>query len=193
MWRSPYVCGEILDPVNSRPSTREAIARATSLLVGLPLWDAGRAADLAWFIFGARKMMQDYRGNPREVGEYSLHVQCAWRITRGEKVLIGSRDLYYPAGYTGRDEEIPPGFNWDVQGANRLDELVSALFRDRHAGFLVQRIEVGNAGAISLRLEDDMSLEIFPHDSSEGEHWRLFSPGEKGSHCVVRGTGFSLE
>jgi hypothetical protein len=163
-------------------------------LVGLPLWAAGRAADLAWFIFGAHKMMQDYRGNPREVGEYSLHVQCAWRIIQGEKVLLGSRDLYYPAGYIGKDdEEIPAGFNWNVHGVTRLDELTRALFPNGGAGFVVQKIEVGNAGAISLRLDGGRSLEIFPHDSSDGEHWRLFSPGEKEPHCVVRGNGVSLE
>ena len=157
------------------------------------MWNCGRAADVAWFIFGARKIMPDYRDNPREVGEYSLHVLCAWRITRGDRVLVGNRDLYYPAGYDGKDRQVPPGFNWDVQGANRLDELTSSLFRDHSAGFVVQRIEVGNAGAISLRMEDDLSLEIFPHDSSEGEHWRLFSFGKTQPHCVVTGKGLSPE
>ena len=150
----------------------------------------GRAADLIWFALGPRKTIRDFQGEPREVGEYALHVQCAWRIVKGEKVVVGSRDLYYPAGYQDQREEIPKGFNWDVQGANRCDELLGTLFEGATKPLVVQGIEVGQAGALSLLLEGSLTLQIFPHDSLAGEHWRLFKPGSTEPHWVLTGKGF---
>jgi hypothetical protein len=161
---------------------------ALAPLLGLTLWDAGRAADLEWFAFGPRRIVHDSRGEPKEVGEYALHVQCAWRITQGGKVLVASRDLYYPAG--SRDCYVPPGFNWDVQGANRRDELTHALFQDGKHEFNVQEIAVYNAGAFRLDLSSELALQVFPDDSSLEEHWRVFRPYRDDEHWVFRGEGF---
>ena len=67
-------------------SIQQEVESVMSPLVGKPLWDAGRAADLLWLALGPRQTIQDFRGKPREVGEYALHVQCAWRFVQGEKV-----------------------------------------------------------------------------------------------------------
>jgi hypothetical protein len=156
-------------------------------LVGMPLWDAGRAADLLWLAFGQRQTIQDFRGKPREVGEYALHVQCAWRFAQNEKVLVGNRDLYYPRGYKNPREEIPRDFNWDVQGANRCDEVLATLFAGGTKQFVVQRFETRQAGELALLLEGGLTLQIFPNDSLEGEHWRLFRPGSDAPHWVYTG------
>ncbi|MFI5104335.1 MAG: hypothetical protein ACHP79_05365 [Terriglobales bacterium] len=170
-------------------SLKERIEHAVAPLVGMPLWDSGRAADLEWFIFGEHRTIKDFRGEPREVGEYSLHVQCAWRITQGGRVLVGSRDLYYPAGYRDQTQEIPRNFNWDVQGGNRRDELIAALFEHGGKQYRVTGFQAGAAGAITFALENDMALEIFPDDALPGEHWRLFRTGEDDPHFVVTGRG----
>jgi hypothetical protein len=156
-------------------------------LVGMPLWDAGRAADLLWLAFGQRQTIQDFRGKPREVGEYALHVQCAWRFAQNEKVLVGNRDLYYPRGYKNPREEIPRDFNWDVQGANRCDEVPDGLFADGAKQYVVVRVQPGHAGELALLLEGGLTLQIFPNDSIEGEHWRLFRPGSDAPHWVYTG------
>lgn len=161
-----------------------------SPLVGLPLWDAGRAADLLWLAFGRRQTVPDFQGKPREVGEYALHVQCAWRFVRGEKVLAGNRDLYYPRGYKDQRDELPKGFDWDVQGANRCDEMLAELFAGGANQFVVERVQAGQAGEFALLLEDGLTLQIFPNDSLEGEHWRLFRPGSDERHMVYTGSGF---
>lgn len=158
-------------------------------LGGKPLWDAGRAADLMWLAFGRRQIIKDFRGKPREVGEYALHVQCAWRFVQDEKIVVGNRDLYYPASYRDTREEIPKEFNWDVQGANRCDEVLAELFAGGTNQFVVLRIEVGQAGTLALLLEGGLTLQIFPNDSLEGEHWRLFRPGSDEQHWVFTGTG----
>ena len=89
------------------------IEKATAVLVGKALWGCTRAADLASFAFGERREAPSSGGGARPVGEFALHVQCAWRITRGDQVLVGSRDLYYPASYGDENREIPPDFDWD--------------------------------------------------------------------------------
>ena len=175
--------------MNEPLSIRQEIESVMSPLMGLPLWDAGRAADLLWLAFGQRRTIPDFQGKPKEVGEYALHVQCAWRFVQGEKVLVGNRDLYYPRGYRDAKEEIPKEFNWDVQGANRCDEMLAVLFAGGANQFVVERIEAGQAGEFALLLESGFTLQIFPNDSLEGEHWRLFKPGSDERHTSYTGLG----
>ena|SRR5579864_9569548 len=171
-------------------SIRQQLDSVIAPLVGMPLWDAGRAADLLWLAFGQRQTIKDFRGKRREVGEYALHVQCAWRFVQDEKVVAGNRDLYYPRGYKNAKDEIPKGFNWDMQGANRCDEMLAEFFANGAKQFVVQRAEVRQAGELALLLESGLSLQIFPNDSLEGEHWRLFRPGSDEPHSVYTGKGF---
>jgi hypothetical protein len=51
------------------------------------------------------------------------------------------------------------------------------------------RIQPGHAGELALLLEGDLTLQIFPNDSLEGEHWRLFRPGSDAPHWVYTGNG----
>lgn len=170
-------------------SIQRQVESVIAPLVGKPLWDAGRAADLLWLAFGPRQTIKDFRGKPREVGEYALHVQCAWRFVQGEKVLVGNRDLYYPRGHRDAKDGIPQGFDWDVQGANRCDEMLVELFAGGAKQFVVQRVEAKQAGELALLLEGALTLQIFPNDSLEGEHWRLFRPGSDEPHTVYKGLG----
>jgi hypothetical protein len=175
--------------MNEGLSIQQQVESVMAPLVGMPLWDAGRAADLLWLAFGPRRTIQDFRGESREVGEYALHVQCAWRFVQGEKVVVGNRDLYYPRGYTDPKQEIPKEFNWDVQGANRCDEVLAGLFAGGAKQFVVLRVQAGQAGELALLLESGLTLQVFPNDSLVGEHWRLFTPGSDAPHWVYTGNG----
>jgi hypothetical protein len=175
--------------MNEALSIQQQVESVTAPLVGIPLWDAGRAADLLWLAFGQRQTIQDFRGKPREVGAYALHVQCAWRFVQDEKVLVGNRDLYYPRGYRDAKDGIPEGFDWDVQGANRCDEMLGELFAGGAKQFIVLRVKAGAAGELAFLLEGGLTLQIFPNDSLEGEHWRLFKPGSDAPHWVFTGKG----
>ena len=171
---------------------KDKIQQAASVLIGLPLWDAGRASDLVWFIFGDRRMVRDYKGHYREMGEFSLHVQCAWRMVQGEKTVAGNRDLYYPAGWDD-SQEFPKDFHWDVQGANCLDRRLKHMFHIETNSFIVQSAQAGLAGALQIFFENETVLEIFPNDSFEGERWRLFRPHRDELHFVVSGKGIDPE
>ncbi|HLB87418.1 MAG TPA: hypothetical protein VJK29_07175, partial [Terriglobales bacterium] len=106
---------------------------------------------MATFQFGGRIKGVDYYGRPSQVGDYALHVQCAWRITRGDEIVVGSGDLYYPAEYQNEHEEFPADFDWRKH-PNRRDKLLRLLFENDVREFIVQRIEVGIAGNLRIEL-----------------------------------------
>ena len=126
------------------------------------------------------------RGQTKEVGEYSLHVQCSWRITRGDEVVVGNRDLYYPPQEA---DEVPENFNWEAIGSNRRDKRIAALFQNETRQYLVRFIEVGEAGSFRILLDNDYAIEVFPDDSLSDEHWRIFRPHMEEPHFVVTGKG----
>jgi hypothetical protein len=162
------------------------INRALSPLAGKRLWGFRRAADLAVFHFGARRVVSD-RGSLLEVGDYALHLQCAWRIVRDETVLVGSGDVYYPPESV--NGERAESFDWD-RGPNLRDLRLSALFEETQQGFLVSRAQAENAGSFEISFELGLALQVFPDDSvQEHEHWRLFVPDSDKPHFVVTGTG----
>ena len=165
---------------------RTQVQEALDVLIGQPLWSSGRAADLEWFQFGRRKIVKDSRGNEREVGEYALHVTCAWRMRHGDRIVVASRDLYSPPE---EGDDRPDDFNWDVQGANRRDKRIAELFQNETRQFLVRKVEAGKAGSFTVVLDGEYALEVFPDDSLSGEHWRLFKPYAGEPHFVVTGKG----
>ena len=162
----------------------EQVQKALQVLIGKPLWSSGRAADLEWFQFGQRKIVKGARGDTKEVAEYALHVQCAWRIRHGDRVIVGSRDLYNPP-----HENDNPDFDWDVQGANRRDKGIAELFQNETRQFMVRDVEAGEAGAFTISFDDEYALDVFPDDSLSAEHWRLFRPSAEEPHFVVTGEG----
>jgi hypothetical protein len=165
------------------------IEQALGVLVGLPLWAIGRAVDLAWFEFGSRRTVKGWKGVEKEVGDYALHVMCAWRITLSDKVVTGRSDIFCTPEET--DEPLPPDFDW--QKANRFDRIVKEFLQGESRQLAVRNVSAGNAGSLTIVLQDGYKLEIFPQDSESGEHWRFFKPGVTEPHLVFSGRGFQGE
>ena len=153
--------------------------------MGLPLWALGRAADLAWFEFGDRRTVLSHPGKEKLVGDYALHIQCPWRITRGGKIITGRGDIFCTPEES--EESTPAEFDW--QKGNRFDRIVAVLFDNEQCQFAVQSVRVGEAGGLVIELEDGYKLEVFPHDSESAEHWRFFKPYSDEPHLVFSGTG----
>lgn len=165
---------------------KSEIEKKVAQLVRCAIWGWGRASDLASFQFGLKREVKDFRGRTKTVGEYALHVQCAWRITRGEEIAVGHRDLYYPPSGDNPDKD----FDWGPAGTNRRDQLLDEIF---HSDVLtVLSVEVGTGGYLCVRISGDLCLEIFPNDSLAHEHWRLFRPYISEPHLVVTGKGIEL-
>lgn len=169
---------------------RDLVTEELKRLIGLPLQKAGRASDLVWFGFGNFVKIEDKRhGGYREVAEYSLHIQCAWRITDFEKIITGSSDRFIPNSQIKDYEE----FNWDVQNANRCDEQLKVLLDKLSTDLIVKDVTVNKFGDAKIFFNDDYLLEVIPDNSTADEAWRLFNNGGDTEHLVITGTGVNLE
>lgn len=162
-------------------------------LVGLPLWSIGRAADLVWFAFGnERRDVAQANGISKTVSEYSLHLQCAWRIRRKDAILVASADRFYPAGENPYADLLE--FKWDIPGANQLDERVFKLLQDYGSSLPVVESAVADlTGSFRLSMSHSLFLEAFPANSISREYWRLFRPYSQAKHFVFTKEGLETE
>jgi hypothetical protein len=155
-------------------------------LVGQPIWGAGRAGDLVQLQLGERSTVTVEDEGDREVGAYSLHLSCPWRLATGERILTGSGDLWTPADAEAELES----FDWETPGASWLDLRLAELWeRFSAAPPSVTRVLADELGGFTLELTDGMVLEVFPESSPTGhvttEFWRLLQPGTESPHFVV--------
>ncbi len=152
------------------------IEECLDVLRSLPLWTSGRAADLQWFQFGKRHRVPTRKGGTKEVGDFALHLQCAWRVSGPRGIVVASRDRYEPKG----DSSDNVNFEWDVAGENRCDERMAAFLAE-HAPRMVVGVAGDEAGGFRLVLDRDFSLDVFPDDSLGDEHWRFFLSGNRAT------------
>lgn len=121
------------------------------------------------------------------MGDYALHVQCAWRIRSSSQIIVASRDRYFPADESQDDDE---NFVWDVAGANLCDRKMTEWldsFKGRYP--VVQHVTADGVGSICLVLSDDLRLEVFPDDTlgdEYSEYWRFLKPARDEAHVVMR-------
>jgi hypothetical protein len=154
-------------------------AAAMSVLEGLPMWGSTRVVDMEIFKFGQRTEGIDRQGRATAVGDHALHVQCSWRILRGDQTVVGYRDEFDP----------------ESSSIGQRDRLLRELLQGR--ALVVDSVEVEPGGFIAMRFLDGMRLEVLP-DRSEAasmpaEHWRFLSPGSEEPHLVYYSTGLSLD
>lgn len=162
---------------------RTEVQQQIDRLVGEDLWSLRRAGGMLCLMFGKRRMVITRRGVEREVGEYSLHIQCAWRLTCEGTLVIAPVDLFTPV-----DSDEPAETEFDWEKGNRFDQKAALLFSPERPQLRVLAATAGNAGSISLALEAGYQLEVFPDKHSEC--WRLFDFDDEASpHFVVTGKG----
>lgn len=151
---------------------------------------------MACFQFGGRHKRKTLRGNVCEVGDYALHIQCSWRIIRGDEILVGKEDLYQPQDSTASDTL----FDW--KKGNLQDERIKKLFADDQRQFTVVGTALRAGGELDILFDDELRLEVFPNSSlqtHETEHWRLFAPAldpelrDQAPHLVFSGAGLRQE
>ncbi len=70
------------------------VERALASLVGLPLRERARAADMEMFSFGDTHLrvaqFGPRKGQTVEVTDFALHIQCAWRIRGPSGIVVAS-------------------------------------------------------------------------------------------------------
>jgi hypothetical protein len=166
----------------------DRITNELRVLIGEPISDCWRAANMQVFEFGPMKKFVNRKGEEVEGGDLKLHVQCRWRMVDGTRILFGRDDLLRPA-----NERIPlDDFDWDKDDSI-LDVVQREWFvQHRKAPMHVVSATGDDYGGCRIDLEDSVSLEVFPCDSDRGEyseHWRLLGHRSDGSHFVITGCG----
>jgi hypothetical protein len=170
---------------------KQEIEEALQQLVGLPIWGSTRAGGLQGFQFGAKHIVpvikRGVEAGTKTVGDFALHVQCAWRITGPEGIVVGSKDVSYPKG---DPFEEPTGFECDKVGSNRRDEKIENwMVQHQAAPLKVVAVTADSVGGAVLTLAEGYALELFPNDTLPIERWRLFDPHSIASHFVVTAEG----
>ena len=141
---------------------------------------------MLWLQFGERSKRLDRHGGSVDVGEYALHVSCAWRLVGPEGIHAASGDYFTPA-----DPSVDPEtFDWDGSDGNWCDVRLRA-FLDATADSprAVTGASADELGSVRLFLGEDFVFEVFP-DSSHADHvetefWRLLEPSAAAPHIVV--------
>jgi hypothetical protein len=143
--------------------------------------------DMACFDFGSRRLVKGKsNGKEVQVGDYALHVQCPWRITLEDKIIVGRGDMF---GDILLKQNNTPACDVDWNKGNTFDGIVKEFLLNESRQLMVQIVSVGHAGSLTILLEGNYRLEIFPYDSSEDEHWRFFKPHAGEPHLVFTGEG----
>jgi hypothetical protein len=120
------------------------------------MWAVGRAGSLEWFQFGTPRIVHNFRGGSKEVGEYALHLDCPWQ-------LLG------PAGLVIATDQSEP-------------ELLSHVGSQT---LVCEKVSGSEDGGASLQFAGGWLLVVEPGDPDDLEYWRLFRPGTEGPHVVV--------
>ena len=148
------------------------IEQALQALIAAPLRGASRVVDTLRLEFADPGL--------DAASGLALHVACAWRLTDGERVLVGSGDLFTPAD----PDEEPETFDWEPAGASWLDVRLGELAEKRNAAAhppTVSQLSVDLFGGARLTLTDGLVLELFPNSTPTGhvstEFWRLTRAG----------------
>jgi hypothetical protein len=166
---------------------KEAIRTELGKLINLKRREAGRASNLLWVGFRERILVKR-RGEAEEVAEYALHIQCSWRITRANKIIVASKDFYSPVS----ECDVEEGFDWDEQGSNRFDERITSFIEGVKEELIVERIDSDELGGLKIFLSESYVLEVFPDSSQDDEYsefWRFFNRKSDTPHFIVSGNG----
>ena len=116
-------------------------------------------------------------GSAQAVHDWTIQIQCPWRISQGTRIVVAYRDFYY--------SDVPLK-NLDVMSKSRFNSVLGTLCAEFEANPpSVSSVEVDDAGGFSVHLSHDYRLEVFPAENLEsGKHWRIFEPRIMGKSFV---------
>jgi hypothetical protein len=161
---------------------KEKIQEALDKLIGLTLTRTTRAANMECLKFG-HEFETDAGDKQINIGQFGLHLQCAWRITQGQKILIGCNDVYEQSDPAAKYD---PDFDWDGT-INLRDKKMRELIGSY---LTVEKIATDDFRGFSIYFNGDIVLTTFPITSLNDEYWRLLdNRPATNSHFVVGGDG----
>ena len=127
----------------------------------------GKAADMMWLAMGKDyEWYDELKKMYKKRSEYALHLQCSWRITREDEIIVASADFYVE-------------YNDKTLFDLKIPELNKYLAENE---VIVTDVETDVFGDLRVITNTNMILEVFVHSSYKREFWRLLTPDE---HIVV--------
>ena len=170
----------------SNSNLSNEIEKKLSVLKNKSFRYIGRAGDLAWLGFGKDVIAKNYKGEERIVAQYSLHIQCPFRISCDGKKILGSGDMYEPNSSTPWTEKL----DWNEIGISLYDEITLLLTQELERNIIeVADIKTNAMGDVQIYLSNDYLIEVFTSSTSEIEEWRFFETGVEKDHFVITGVG----
>jgi hypothetical protein len=179
----------------------KSIKEKLSILKDQPLRFTFRGADMLCLQFGrviekTFRYQKDENGKPLTelAGEYALHIQCFYRLSCGNEIILAKSDLYEPSSIILNKPDFDwDSFDYDDIGNNRLDEIIATRLNELE-GFIVDTIQVTKFGDIIITFTNGFLLEGYSDDSSkDSEFWRFFKSGLDEPHLVINGTGIEKD
>jgi len=171
---------------------KKQIEKTLQCWIGQSFWGSGRVANLLTFQFGPRQERISRYGISYKMGTYALHVQCAWRLTKAQRILAASGDPGWEPKEVNEEtrNDEGEGYSWPKTGGTGLDEqLVSFSRQGEHTPLFVQAIQADDLGGLTIELRSQHLLTVFPNDSFDEEYWRCFQVEGDLPHFVVTGQG----
>jgi hypothetical protein len=159
-------------------------------IIGLPLTRTTRAANMECLKFGTL-YLKDREGQTWNYGEFGLHIQCPWRLTNDQEIIVGSNDLYEQADETADYDE---NFNWEEYNANLRDVKLDQFISDNK--HIVKSAIADKFGGLQIVFDSNVVLTVFPVIASkaDNEYWRLIdNRDETKNHYASKSTGYDLD
>ncbi len=135
--------------------------------------------------------IEDKKGDIFNYGELGLHLQCPWRLTNDNEIIVGSNDLYEQADETADYDE---NFNWEEFDANFRDVKLGKFITEKE--HIVTSAIADKFGGLQICFDNNVLLTIFPVIASKAnnEYWRLLdNRNETKNHYVSKSTGYDLD
>ena len=165
-------------------NTESEVKSKLSELIGLRLSIARDAGSTKVFQFGNIRRSPSGRGTS---GDFSLHLQCPWRLVKSGAILTGLGDYFWAED---EDEDV----DLDNYKAGNLQRVrLQTLFQTYDPGtrslvnlsdsMIVLSVNADPLGGFDIELSGDIRLQVFP-DGSRAENWRVFPKRSGEPHFV---------
>lgn len=141
-----------------------------------------RSCDLIDFGFGDTFIRKNRYGKNVEVAALSLHLQCPFRITRQDRILIGSDDLFFSS--SSEDDNVDLRMKDTCILDDKLKSLQGIFSKESVTG-----VSVSPCGDIFIQLST-LNVSAFCTGSTANEMWRFFETGTDKHHIICTGLGF---
>ena len=118
--------------------------------------------------------------------QYILHILCFWRMLRqpDRQILFTKEDIYSEASHRTVQNDLggKSEFDWDEEGSNRMDEIVTQL-GNKYQTLHVKNVQISKYADLIIEFAEGMVLQALVDAMLPNmEQWYFWTVPEKCSH-----------